>query len=181
MKGKKENVAFRLVITAILAALICVATMIVRIPVPSTGGYANLGDGVLLIGAFLMNPVCAALAAGIGSMLADMLAGYMQFAIGTFVIKAVMAYAAALVFHHMAGKKQDKKPLLAMICGAVLAEILMVLGYFVFEATILGYGMGAAGSIPGNLGQGLVGILVSCAVAPVLRKNNDLRNLMNKI
>lgn len=68
MKGSST---FRIVLTALFAALICVATMLVQIPIPATGGYANLGDGVILICAFLMHPLYAVIAAGLGSFLAD--------------------------------------------------------------------------------------------------------------
>lgn len=180
MKNKRENQVFRMVLTALFAALICVATMIVRIPMPATGGYANLGDGIILIGAFLMNPVYAAAAAGLGSLLSDMLAGYMNYAIGTLIIKGAMAYLAGLLFQKFARDRQGKALLPAMALGGVAAEIWMVAGYFAFEALFLGYGMGAAGSVMGNVGQGIVGIVVGCMVAPVLRKNNEVRNLMNK-
>lgn len=177
---RREGKVLSLVLTALFAALICVATMLVRIPVPATGGYANLGDGVLLIGAFLMHPVCAAAAAGIGSMLADMLAGYMQFAIGTLVIKMGMAYIAASIFQKISRAQQGKREFYGMVGGALIAEVMMIAGYFVFEAVFLGYGMGAAGSILGNAGQGIVGAVVGCIVAPVLRKNNEVTSLMNK-
>ena len=42
-----------LVMTALFAALGCAATMVVKIPSP-TGGYMNLGDTVVLLGAFLL-------------------------------------------------------------------------------------------------------------------------------
>ena len=58
-----------------LAALSCAATMVLRIPSP-TGGYLNLGDAVVLLGAYLLGPAWGALAGGIGPALADLLAGY---------------------------------------------------------------------------------------------------------
>lgn len=63
-----------LVLTAALAAMACAATMVVRIPTP-TGGYVNLGDAVVLLGAYLLGPGWGAAAAGIGSALADLLGG----------------------------------------------------------------------------------------------------------
>ena len=44
----------RMVTAAALAALTCVATMVVSVPIPATKGYFNLGDSiVLLCGVFL--------------------------------------------------------------------------------------------------------------------------------
>lgn len=176
----KRISTFRIVIASLFAALICVATMIVQIPIPATGGYANLGDGIILICAFLMNPLLAILAAGLGSMLADLLAGYMSYAFGTLVIKAGVACIASFVFCRWGKGKSTRQTLVAMIAAGILAEAFMVLGYFAYEATILGMGMGAAGAIIGNIGQGVVGVVVACAVAPVLMRSREVTELMNR-
>ena len=94
----KHISTFKIVVTALFAAMICVATMLVQIPIPATGGYANLGDGVILICAFLMHPLYAVISAGLGSALADILAGYLSFAPGTLLIKAGVALIGALLF-----------------------------------------------------------------------------------
>ena len=54
-----------LVIAALLAALVCVATMVVKIPSPLKG-YINLGDCMVLLSGWLLPPVFSFLAAGIG-------------------------------------------------------------------------------------------------------------------
>lgn len=90
------------VMTALLAALACVATMVIRIPSP-TGGYLNLGDTVVLLGAFLLGPLYGAVAGGIGSMLADLLSGYMIYAPATLVIKAGMAVVAGVLYRAARG------------------------------------------------------------------------------
>lgn len=176
----KRISTFRIVITALFAALICVATMLVQIPIPATGGYANLGDGIILICAFLMNPLLAILAAGLGSMLADLLAGYVSFAFGTLVIKAGVACIASFVFRRWGKGKSTRQALVAMIAAGILAEAFMVLGYFAYEAIILGMGLGAAGAIVGNIGQGVVGVIVACVVAPVLMRSREVTELMNR-
>lgn len=73
MTGKNIR---KLVLAALLAALTAVATMIIRIPTP-TQGYIHLGDGMVLICGILLGPGLGALAAGIGSMMADLIGGYM--------------------------------------------------------------------------------------------------------
>lgn len=50
-----------LVLTGLFAALGCVATMVLVVPSP-TGGYMNLGDAVVLLGTYLLGPVCGAVA-----------------------------------------------------------------------------------------------------------------------
>jgi uncharacterized membrane protein len=177
----KQMSTFKIVITALFAALICVATMLIQIPIPATGGYANLGDGIILICAFLMPPAYAVTAAGLGSALADILAGYVSYAPATLVIKAGVALIAALIFQRLGKGKSTRSALAVMITAGILAEAFMVLGYFLYEAVILGYGLGAAGAIIGNIGQGVVGVIVGCIVAPVLRKSPEVIDLMNRM
>ena len=80
MTGKNIR---KLVLAALLAALTAVATMIIRIPTP-TQGYIHLGDGMVLICGILLGPGLGALAAGIGSMMADLIGGYMAWVPGRF-------------------------------------------------------------------------------------------------
>ena len=167
MKTKK------LVICALFAALVCVATMVIRIPTP-TNGYVNLGDCIVLLSAFLLGPVCGAAAAGIGSALADLIAGYSSYVLITFVIKALMAICASYIYIAM------KKRFFASLLGAVCGEIIMVLGYFVCEAVFLGYGIGAAVGILSNITQAIFGIILSCIIMAVFSKNKAINKFFNK-
>lgn len=152
------------------AALICVATMIIQIPIPATGGYANLGDGIILISAFMLPPVYSVIAAGIGSALADILSGYVAFAPGTLIIKAGVALIAALAYKRISKDGSVFRKFAAMISAGIMAEIFMIVGYFLYEAVVMGAGIGAAGGILGNIGQGVAGVIVACVVAPALDK-----------
>lgn len=176
----KQNATLKIVLTALFAALICVATMLVQISIPATGGYANLGDGVILLCAFLMNPVYAVTAAGIGSMLADLLTGYMSFAPGTLVIKAGVALIATLIYNRFGRGQCARKVFAVQLVGAVAAEVFMVLGYFFYEAVFMGAGIGAAGAILGNVGQGVVGAIVAMVLTPILSRSHELMEMMDK-
>lgn len=152
----------KLVLGALFAALCCVATMLIHIPMPATNGYINLGDGMVLLGAFLLGPSYGFAAGGLGSMLADILLGYASYAPGTFLIKGGTALIAALVARNAHGKRGS------LILGAVLGEMFMVLGYFAYEALVLCYGLAALASITGNAIQGAVGAVISLAVYKAL-------------
>ena len=177
----KHHTTFKTVLTALFAALICVFTMLVQIPIPATGGYANLGDGIILICAFLLHPLYAAVAAGLGSALADMLAGYISFVPGTLVIKAGVALIAAWIFNRLGKNAPAKKAFVSLIIAGVAAEAFMVLGYFFYEAVLLGVGPGAAGGIVGNIGQGVVGIIIAGIIVPVLRRSDEIRKLTDSV
>ena len=66
----ENNKTRKIVMTAMFAALCCVATMIIKIPSPLKG-YLNLGDCIVLLSGFMLSPLYGFLAAGIGSALAD--------------------------------------------------------------------------------------------------------------
>ena len=154
-----------MVMAAVLAALACVATMVIQIPSPMNG-YVNLGDCFVLLSGWLLGPWWGAAAGGIGSMLADLLLGYGHYAPGTLVIKGLMALVGALVF-----KALGKKSAAALVSG-VVSEVIMVVGYFGYAGLLLGKGIGAAASIPGNLVQGAVGLVAGFLLLQVARRIN---------
>lgn len=156
----------KLVLAALLAALVCVATMVVQIPSPMQG-YVNLGDCFVLLSGWLLGPWYGAAAAGIGSMLVDLLSGYGHYVPGTLIIKGVDALAAALIFRAMGRSKT------ALLVSGTVGEIIMVVGYFFYASLILGKGLAAAASIPGNIVQGIAGVVIGMALAMVLQKTKS--------
>ncbi len=176
MKDEKENTKTQtadgkvraIVMTALLAALTCVATMVIQIPSP-TGGYVNLGDTVVLLSAFLLGPLYGAVSGGIGSMLADVLSGYMIYAPATLVIKATMAAAAGIWYRAARGNRSGT------VVSAILGEVPMVVGYWAYDAWLLGSLAGGAAGIPANLVQAVFGIAASVLLTVLLRKNSGVR------
>ena len=65
----------KLVIAALMTAFTCIATMVIKISTP-TFGYIHLGDGMVLLSGIVLGPAAGALAAGAGSMLSVLGAGY---------------------------------------------------------------------------------------------------------
>ena len=168
MKETSNKKLVKIVVSAMFAALTCVATMVIRIPTFGTNGYVNIGDSVVLLCAWLIGGVYGALAAGIGSGLADLLAGYAQYVPGTFIIKFAMAYVAYLIFTSFV--KKEKLKIFGFTISAIVAEIIMVFGYFAFESTLLGYGLAAAGSIGSNAVQGVICLVLGLVAVTALDK-----------
>ena len=138
----------------ILAALVFIGT---EIRIPTALGFMNLGDGVILVASYFIGPV-AFFPAAIGSALGDLIAGYPVYIAPTFVIKGFMALAAALIMKQSRGKKGAG--VLIRIAGAIVAELIMVGGYYGFEAIM--YGPEAAlGSVAFNLIQAGVAIVLA--------------------
>ena len=168
---------------ASLAAMTCVATMVIKIPTP-TMGYVHPGDCFVLLAGFMLGSVTGGISAGIGSMLSDLLGGYAAWAPGTFIIKFLTAYVAALVFRVLSGNNNMRLPMKAVLAGAA-GEIVMITGYFLYNIlviTVINSGSEAvavgaavtqsAAEIPFNIAQGLTGIVLAAALIPVLEKIN---------
>ncbi len=155
----------KIVVAALVTALICVATMFIKIP-SAFKGYLNLGDGVILVSGWILSPAYAFAASALGSALADIFSGYMIYAPATFVIKGLMALVAFYGFRLFNKKLRNLTS--RIICG-VIAEIIMVLGYFVFEGFLYGFAPSAL-NIPGNCLQGVAGIIVSTLLIKVFEK-----------
>ena len=163
----KDNTTKKIVFAALLAALACVATMIIKIPTP-LGGYIHAGDAIVVLAGFLLGPVWGALAAGLGSCLADVISGYVLYAPGTFVIKAVVALLAGWIIGTKLIKNEFAKALVAGIIGGIV----MVGGYMLYEAVFMGFGVGAAANIPMNCIQGAFGAVAGAALYIALSKTN---------
>lgn len=119
-------------------------------PVPVTGGYVHLGDGAIFLSVLLLGPLGIP-AAAVGSMLSDLIGGYMVYVLPTFLIKGLVA----LVAWKLCRKDQ---PLLALL-SFLLAEAVMVLGYFLLEWALYGIASAAAAIGP-NVVQGIAGVLI---------------------
>lgn len=157
-----SRVAARLAIAAALAATTTVATMLVQIPVPPTRGYLNFGEILVFTSALLFGRFVGGLAGGIGSAVADIITGYGYFAPYTLVIKGLEGF--------LAGAIRDGKTTRRDILGWLVGALVMVSGYFLAEAYIMGFGVPAAlVEVPGNTIQVLSGAIVAIPLARGLR------------
>lgn len=157
---------------ALATALVAAATLAIRIPVPATQGYINLGETAIYLTALLLGPAHGLVAGGVGSALADLLAGYAQFAPFTLVIKGVEGGLAGYLFWRvLRGQAASGGAWAARALAAcAVAGVWMVAGYYVAEAFVLGLGaQAAAAEVPGNLFQVLSGLVVALAGFSVLR------------
>ena len=149
-----------------LAALTCVATMVIKIPSP-LNGYINLGDCIVLLSGWLLSPVYGFFAAGLGSALADLFSGYAAYAPATFLIKGLMALIACggvKLFQ----KRVDKQ--FSRIISGVTAELFMIAGYWLFEGFLYGF-ISSAVNIPANGLQGLAGLILGIILIHIFEKH----------
>ncbi|MGN1378125.1 MAG: ECF transporter S component [Dorea sp.] len=162
----------KIIMTALFAALACVATMSIRIPTPGTNGYIHPGDAVVILSGVILGPVWGMVAGGIGSALADLIGGYFIYVPITLVIKGLIALIAGVIYQKIG--KTSKSRYTAVILGGVTDIILVAGGYFLCESFMYGVS-GAAASIPANIIQGVGGLIIACILYPALIAIPDIR------
>jgi uncharacterized membrane protein len=161
----------KLVIAALMSAMVCVATMIIKIPSPMKG-YLNIGDCIVLLCGWMLAPGYGFLAAGIGSAIADIFSSYITYAPATFLIKGTMALVA-FACYKLLSKRIGKLP--SQIIGGLLAEVTMVMGYYVFEGFMYGWDASLV-NIPANAIQGVIGLVAGVALSTQLIKIKGLQS-----
>ena len=175
-----------LAVTALMAAFTCIATMSIRVPTP-TLGYIHPGDCLVLLCGVILGPVAGFLAAGIGSMFADLLSGYVIYAIPTLIIKGVTALIASLLFRRLKQVWNTKQTFLFIAAG-IPAEINMIFGYFLnkiiqtmflagsysYETFAVGFTSALSGIFT-NCVQGAAGVVLGILLLPVLSQIPDVR------
>jgi uncharacterized membrane protein len=163
-------------IIAAFATLAFVGTTVIRIPIPATGGYFNLGDTFVMIAALLYGPLIGALVGLIGPALADAI-GFPQFILATAVVKCLEGFAVGLI-----GGKSRWDTLTRPVLALAVGIIILVGGYFVFEAFIYPllakkvpfFGVtdpkAAMAEIIPNLLQGIISAVIALGIWRVFRK-----------
>lgn len=151
---KRDSIR-RLSLGGLFAGLILLLTFAIKIPMPATGGYVHPGDGAIAYAGLLLGPY-AALAAGVGSALADVLGGYALFALPTLFIKGGMGLIAGLLSRPGARGRN--------ILAFTLAALWMAGGYFLTEWVMFGLPAAMGGLLP-NLLQGACGLVFGMALS----------------
>lgn len=158
----------KIVLSAIFISLVFVATYI-GVPWPfASGGYMHLGTLVLLIIAITFGKEYGALAGGIGMGLFDLFSPYAMWAPGTFLVRMFMGYVVGMVAYDNKKEEQGTN-LIRNIVAIVAGAVIMIPGYYLYEAVFLTDFKAALGSIPGNLIQFTLGAF-SLVVVPIISR-----------
>ena len=161
-RSREANKVKLIAYCGLMAAIIAVATGFIKIPIAI--GYMHIGDGFIFLAAALLGPY-GAIAAGVGSGLADLLAGYYIYIPVTFVIKVIMGLIAAYSLKH-------GQSVVRCVITFVLAELVMIFGYFAFESILYGIEAAAAVVISNSI-QGILGVVIgTIAVKLICNKIN---------
>ena len=148
-------------------ALVATATLVLRVPMPATEGYINVGDAVIIAVALLFGPLAGGLAGGLGSSLADWLGGYAHWAPFTLCIKGFEGWVIGVVFR---GQWERSLGKLLAVTAAFSGVMCMFMGYFLVEWVLYGPGPALA-SAPGNLIQAASSVVLGLPLAMALRRS----------
>lgn len=119
--------------TAIVSALIglaCLGTLLIRIPIPATTGYFNLGDVFVVLAGLWLGPLGGFLVGSIGPTIADAI-GFPQFIPATFITKGLEGLIVGMIAGGSYPYSIRRRTVAAFAGG-----LTVVVGYFVFEAYI---------------------------------------------
>ena len=168
-----DNRINKIILTGIMTSMIMVATMVIRIHVPFTQGYVHLGDAVIFISVLVLGKKYGTFASGVGSAFADIFSGYAYYAPWTFVVKALMAFVVGAALEHMEKKGQiqeGKNITLMEVLAMLFGGIEMTVGYYIAASLMQGNWYTPLLSVPGNIGQFVVGMILATALATALYK-----------
>ena len=150
-----------IVLNGLMIAFVCVATMVIQIPVPMTEGYVNIGDSIIFVTSIVFGPIPGMLAGGIGSALADILTGYSHWAIFTLIIKGLEGYIVGFIV-------RKNTNLVKNIIATLLGVIVMVCGYLLAGGFLQGSLIVSLGSVPSNIIQGIMSMIIGIPLASYL-------------
>jgi len=130
-KSNQVKLLVKVGIITAFATLAFIGTTIIRIPIPATGGYFNLGDTFVMASALLYGPLVGGFVGLIGPTLSDAI-GFPQFILATAVVKGIEGILVGIL--SINGKSMSRIWIALFVGIAVL-----VVGYFIFEAYVYPY------------------------------------------
>ena len=191
MMERKNDKVYKVVLTALMAALCYVAFTFLKIPIPTFGGdyvALHIGNAFCVLAALLLGGAYGGLAGSLGMTIADLLDPvYITSAPKTFVLKLCIGLIAGFVAHRLGHITQEhdahyifKWTLAASVAGLGFNVIMdPIAGYF-YKNYVLGVQSDAA-KIMSTWAAGvtfinavagtIVVVAVYMAVRPVLKKS----------
>ena len=168
MENKADKQVNRVVLTGLMTGLILVSTMLIRVHVPFTQGYVHLGDAAIFMSVLIVGKKSGTFASGVGSAMADLLSGYAYYAPWTFVVKALMAYVVGFALERNPVVNEKGKLPLGEILAMFFGGLEMTVGYYIAASLMHGNWYSPLFSIPGNIGQFVVGMILATSLAQAL-------------
>ena len=160
---------FDLIITSMLISLVFIATFFIniRLPIAANGGLVHLGSAMLFIVSILFGPKKGAMAGAFGMAIFDLVSGWTLWAPFTFIARGLQGYIVGKIAW---SNQRNGRSSLFNILATVSSIPFMLLGYYICERILYNSWVIPFASIPGNLVQNSVGLVIALPVCIALRK-----------
>ena len=160
---------FNLILTAMLIALVFVATLLlnIKLPITANGGLVHLGTAMLFIASILFGPKKAALAGAVGMGLFDLVMGWTLWAPFTIVARGLQGYIVGKIAW---SNGRNGTSVAFNLLATIISIPVMLAVYYLCEGVLYSNWIAPVASIPGNIVQNVVGILVAIPVCIALKK-----------
>ena len=143
--------------TAMLTALV-VATNFIP-PVPTVAGRIYWVDGVVLLAAYLTDPLAAFIAGGVGSLIYDVFQSPSMM-LPSLLIHGLQGAVVSLLLHLVPPRNLKKFEWIKAVICALVGAVIVVSGYFIYRCITRGTPVAVA-SIPRNVIQEVIGISIA--------------------
>lgn len=182
-QGVKYSKTLEITQMALMASIVCLATMTIKIPTFMGMGYNHPGDSMMFLAAILFGAKKAMIISAIGMSLADLLSGYAYYIPFTLVIKAVTALIASIIAYR---KNYNGNNTINNIFAFLVAGTWMVFGYFIAKIILVKFVLFKAKtfkeaitlalmSVPNNSCQVIVGIIIAIPLIKMLNGKLKIR------
>lgn len=175
--NKKQLRTYDLALTAILVALVFVATFFlnIKLPIKANGGLVHLGTAMLFIIALLFGPKKGAIAGAAGMGLFDFVGGWLVWMPITIVARGVQGFIVGKIA--WAGGRHGGS--LWMNSVAMLVSIPPMMGiYYIGEVFLYNNWLAPLASMPGDLVQNILGLAIAIPVCIALKKTVYLKRIV---
>lgn len=160
---------FNLILTAILIALVFVATLLlnIKLPIRANGGLIHMGTAMLFIISISFGPKKGAIAGAVGMGLFDLISGWTLWAPITFLVRGLQGYIVGKIAWSN-GRNGNSKGY--NLLATIVSIPPMIAGYYIWEAFLFNSWIIPMASIPGDIVQNVVGVLVAIPLCVLLKK-----------
>lgn len=165
---EKHNSTYRMVFTALMAAIVCLMTFI---RIPFLGSKVHLANAMCLLSGLLLGGGLGGLAAGLGSGLYDILWGGYDIiqCLITFVSKLLMAVLCAMIARNVKNSPSKGRVIAACICGAFFYVLLYMLKTFIYQRFVYAYPIETVWvTMLSKLPASLINAAVSSVITPII-------------
>jgi uncharacterized membrane protein len=113
-----------------LVGLATITTMLIRVPIPATTGYFNIGDVFVIFAGLWLGPIAGLIVGAVGPTVADLI-GFPVFVPATLITKGLEGFVVGIIAGPAGSTNLPRHAVAAAVGG-----IIIVVGYFLFEAFI---------------------------------------------